>query len=64
MKVNGTIILIDETQTLYEFLEAQKININTIAVEHNGEIIPRSAYMNVMLENEDTLEIVSFVGGG
>ena len=64
MKVNGTLILLDKNQTLSDFLEAQSININTIAVERNGEIIPRSAYKKVILYDEDTLEIVRFVGGG
>ncbi|MCO1604092.1 sulfur carrier protein ThiS [Desulfosporosinus nitroreducens] len=64
MKVNGTIILLAENTTLLNFLKAQSFDINTIAVERNGEIIPRSAYKNVILYDEDTLEIVRFVGGG
>jgi len=64
MKVNGTTIPLDKSQSLLDFLETQKFNINTIAVERNGEIIPRAEYKNVMLKDEDTLEIVRFVGGG
>ncbi|MCB8817324.1 sulfur carrier protein ThiS [Desulfosporosinus shakirovi] len=64
MQVNGTHILIDKNQTLFDFLQSQSIDVNTIAVERNGEIIPRSTYQNVVLSDEDTLEIVRFVGGG
>ncbi|SHI78544.1 sulfur carrier protein ThiS [Desulfosporosinus lacus] len=64
MKVNGTLITLDKSQTLFDFLQSQSIDFNTIAVERNGEIIPRSTYQNVVLSDEDTLEIVRFVGGG
>ncbi|MDO0823538.1 sulfur carrier protein ThiS [Desulfosporosinus nitroreducens] len=64
MRVNGTLISLDKSQTLFDFLQSQSIDINTIAVERNGEIIPRSTYQNVVLSDEDTLEIVRFVGGG
>jgi sulfur carrier protein len=64
MKVNGTIVSLNENQTLFDFLNAHGFDINTIAVERNGEIIPRATYKNIMLNDEDTLEIVRFVGGG
>jgi sulfur carrier protein len=35
-----------------------------IAVERNGEIVPRSRYMQTPLVNGDRLEIVGAVGGG
>ncbi|QSR16891.1 sulfur carrier protein ThiS [Novosphingobium sp. KA1] len=35
-----------------------------VAVEHNGEIAPRSTLGDVMLSDGDALEIVHFVGGG
>ncbi|MGZ8256266.1 MAG: sulfur carrier protein ThiS [Gallionella sp.] len=35
-----------------------------IALERNGEIVPRSSYANVPLSNGDTLELVVAVGGG
>ncbi|MDD4168726.1 MAG: sulfur carrier protein ThiS [Desulfotomaculaceae bacterium] len=64
MKVNGSIIALVDKQSLLDFLEGNKYDIMKIAVERNGEIVPREAYRNVMLKDEDTLEIVSFVGGG
>ncbi|WP_420561508.1 sulfur carrier protein ThiS [Tepidicaulis sp.] len=35
-----------------------------VAVERNLEIVPHSAYDEVLLEEGDRIEIVHFVGGG
>jgi thiazole synthase len=35
-----------------------------VAVERNGEIVPRSTLETALLSTQDTLEIVHFVGGG
>ena len=35
-----------------------------IAVERNGDIIPRAMYGHTILEDDDHLEVVRFVGGG
>ncbi len=35
-----------------------------VAVEHNGNIVPRAEWANTSLEDGDRLEIVHFVGGG
>jgi sulfur carrier protein len=35
-----------------------------IAVEKNGEIVPKAKYAETLLAEGDALEVVSFVGGG
>lgn len=35
-----------------------------LAIECNGEIVPRSQFSEVLLQEGDTLEIVGAVGGG
>jgi sulfur carrier protein len=35
-----------------------------VAVEHNGEIVPRSRWAETSLSEGDRLEVVHFVGGG
>lgn len=35
-----------------------------VAVEHNGEIVPRSAWPQTSTAAGDRLEVVHFVGGG
>lgn len=64
MKVNGKVITLGENQSLLDFLVDKNYDIRLIAVELNGKIVPKSAYKDVMLKDEDKLEIVSFVGGG
>ena len=64
MKVNGIVIALNESQSLLDFLERQNYDITKIAVERNGEIVPKLTYKNLMLDDNDTLEIVRFVGGG
>ena len=64
MKVNGTFESLEQSKTLYEYLTDRNFDTTKIAVERNGPIVPKAEYQNVNLENEDTLEIVRFVGGG
>ena len=35
-----------------------------VAVERNGEIVPRRLYGETVLADGDVLEVVGFVGGG
>ena len=46
------------------FIAALGLKADRIAVEHNGEIIPRSSWGEVTMTSGDKLEIVHFVGGG
>ena len=64
MKLNGQNVNINIGLSLLEFLQQNKYDISKIAVELNGNIIPKADYMNVLLEEDDSLEVVSFVGGG
>ncbi|MBT5896051.1 MAG: sulfur carrier protein ThiS, partial [Rhodospirillaceae bacterium] len=40
------------------------LDARKIALEHNLEIVPRSAYDDTMVADGDRLEIVHFIGGG
>lgn len=64
MKVNGNEILLQKPMNLEEFLESLNYDVARIAVERNGDIVPKANYKKVILTEADTLEIVSFVGGG
>jgi thiamine biosynthesis protein ThiS len=35
-----------------------------VAIEHNGNIVPRAEWTDARLADGDRLEIVHFVGGG
>ena len=64
MKVNGEQIILSKKILLADLLQRNGYAQEKIAVELNGEIIPRSRYASVILTDADKLEIVSFVGGG
>ncbi len=49
---------------LLDYLEEADYVPARIAVELNGEIVPRAAYESVQLVAGDVVGIVSFVGGG
>ena len=49
---------------LSSYLEEIGINPQRIAVELNGEILPKSQYNEAVLKDGDVVEIVNFVGGG
>ena len=64
MYVNGKQISIQNEISLSEFLKAEGYDALIVAVEKNGEIIPKRLFGNEMLCDSDKLEIVRFVGGG
>lgn len=64
MKVNGKEINLNKSQSLLNFLEANQFDILTLAVACNGVIVPKPTYNQVILNDDDTLEVVRFVGGG
>ena len=51
-------------KSVSEYLEENGFDVKCIAVELGGDILPKSQYENTILQDGDTLEIVSFVGGG
>lgn len=53
-----------EGKTISSYLEEENFDLKRIAVERNGEIVPKSQYRDTVMEQEDVIEIVTFVGGG
>ena len=45
-------------------LAAEGFDFGRIAVERNGDIVPKGLYGQTILRDGDTLEVVRFVGGG
>ncbi|MGG7145493.1 sulfur carrier protein ThiS [Clostridium butyricum] len=62
--VNGNKIVDADNIKLSDFLKRKGYNFSMIAVEYNGSIVPKTAYEEKLLEDGDSLEVVSFVGGG
>lgn len=51
-------------KNLSDYLEKTSYDPRRIAVERNGNIVPKSSYKETVLNDGDSVEIVSFVGGG
>ena len=64
MKLNGHVFQLNKEVSLLQFLQENKYDISKIAVELNGNIAPKATYENIILQETDSLEVVSFVGGG
>lgn len=62
--VNGKQVELKEEMTILQFLEKEGYQTTRIAVEKNGEIVPKRTYQDAIIHSGDVLEVVSFVGGG
>ncbi len=62
--LNGKRVEVDGVRTVGDLLRLRHLNPRLVAVEHNGQIVPRDQYDQRELAPGDQLEIVHFVGGG
>ncbi len=51
-------------KTVAGYLKESGYDIKRVAVELNGDILPKAQYESTVLNDGDSVEIVSFVGGG
>lgn len=63
VKVNGKELDV-AGKTVEEYLGGTDYDRRRIAVERNGELVPRAQYDKTVLSEGDSVEVVSFVGGG
>ena len=64
IEVNGAPTQCAEYATLAQLVNDLGYGDQRIAVEHNGQIVPRERYPQTMIAPGDTLEIVHAIGGG
>ncbi|MCG6874091.1 MAG: sulfur carrier protein ThiS [Betaproteobacteria bacterium] len=64
LSVNGEKRRFDDAPDVARLLERLELGGKKVAVEMNGEIVPRSQYAQTPLADGDALEIVVAVGGG
>jgi len=64
LSVNGQVQSVDPGASVVRLLESLELVGKRVAVERNGEIVPRSRYAETRLTDGDRLEIVVAVGGG
>jgi sulfur carrier protein len=63
--INGkTVTVGEEIETVEHLLQAQNLHERVVIVELNKNILQKEEHNDASLKDGDTLEVVSFVGGG
>lgn len=64
IKINGKTQAIDKKINLLELIKSMGLSCDKVVTEHNFRIVKMEEREGIVLEENDNLEIVSFVGGG
>jgi sulfur carrier protein len=64
LHINGQMRQFPAVANLTDLLDALELTGKRIAVEKNGEIVPKSQHATTPVHDGDHLEIVVAVGGG
>ena len=64
LTINGEEQEFPEITPLLEYVSSLDINVKTIAIAYNGEVLCRDEWTDVTLSDGDSLEVVRAVGGG
>ncbi len=62
--VNGKELDVNADTTLSALLEGLDIKGQGMAIELNREVVPKSRYMDTLIKDNDSLEIIRMTGGG
>lgn len=63
VRINGVELKV-AGKTVAEHLAESGYDLKRVAVELNGDILPKAQYDSTVLHDGDSVEVVSFVGGG
>ena len=64
VNINGASHQFPDSTNVAELIEEMALTGKRIALERNGEIVPRSRFAAQQLADGDKLEVVVAVGGG
>ena len=64
IQLNGKKVELNINYSVFDLLKKYKLHNKKIAIELNGEILPKINYKKKFLKNKDIIEIVHFIGGG
>lgn len=64
IRINGKVEALAGLQTIGALVAGKGLSADRIVVEHNSRIVPREDWPGIVLRDNDSVEIVSFVGGG
>ena len=64
IQLNGKKITIKPNISVFDLLKKYKLINKKIAVEYNGKILQKNSFKKKLLNNNDKIEILNFIGGG
>ncbi|HWR43886.1 sulfur carrier protein ThiS [Sporomusa sp.] len=64
LTVNGKELFISDGLSIAELVVDQRFNPEVIVIEYNQKIVKKEEWQAIVLQPEDCLEVVTFVGGG
>ena len=62
--INGRKETLTGQVSLLDFIKEKGLNKDKIVIEKNSEIIDKENLSTTLINKDDTIEIVAFVGGG
>ena len=62
--INGDQMSFPQPMTVTNLMNELGLTKGRVALEKNREIVPRSTFDEVVVEDGDVMEIVHFIGGG
>ena len=64
IKVNGAKLIFDNNASIEKLTKKLKIPLNKVAIELNKKILDKKKLKKIKLNDDDSIEIVYFIGGG
>jgi sulfur carrier protein len=64
IKINGQVETLEQKVKLTEFLECKGLELDRLVIEYNKRVVGREEWEDIILKDQDSLEILRFVGGG
>jgi len=64
IKLNGTPRDVHDGCTLMELIQSLELDLNNTVAEVSGTIIAPENYPAAVLKDQDSVELIRFVGGG
>lgn len=64
LTVNGEPLEVKDGASITELLAQLDLGPGPVAVERNGDVVPRKEHPSTTLADGDRIEVVHFVGGG
>lgn len=64
IRLNGEVLEAATLLTVQDLIAQQQLAGQRVAVELNGDVVPRSRWAEVALKDGDQVELVRAIGGG